>query len=369
MEVHGVPGLSITVIDDYGLAWSGAFGVLEAGQDELVTQDTLFQTASIGKSVTAMTALHQVRIGTLDLDEDVSKYLVGWNIPENDHIETGPVTTRGLLSHTAGVNVPGFLGYVPGSALPTLRQTLDGRQPANNEPIRVVAAPGTHRYSGGGYQILEQVLNDATGSDFVQVVAETIFQPLGMSSSIYDPLPEAQWARAARGHRPNGQQVVGGWHVYPEHAAGPFWTTPNDFALFAIELMLAYTGGSDDVITQDQAAEMFTPVDSGYGLGLAITDDGEDRLHAVHQGENEGYTTLLVLYPERGEGVVIMTNSDNGLELAWALVDLLSAHFGWVSGVILTPAQTIAVVLAGLTVGGVAVLVWRRKRDLPADRV
>ena len=364
MEAHQVPGMSVAVIDDYEVAWSEAFGVAGATTSRAVTTDTLFQTASIGKSVTAMTTLHQVRRGVLDLDEDVSAYLTSWAIPDNEYTDENPVTVRGLLSHTAGVNGPGFVGYVPDLPLPTLRQTLDGARPANNDPIRVTNAPGTYRYSSGGYQILEQVLNDATGSEFTELVTETVFEPLGMTTSFYDPLPESNWSRVAVGHRSNGQPVVGGWHSYSEHAAGPFWTTPSDFALFGNEVMLAYTGQSEVVISQDLAVEMLTPVDSGYGLGLAITDDGGDRLHATHLGGSEGYKTLLVLYPERGQGAVIMTNSDNGVELAWDVVDLLSLHFKWVSGVILSPTQTVFTVLAGLTLLGAGALFWRRRRSI-----
>lgn len=362
METHGVPGLSIAVIEDYGLVWTGAFGVVEAGSSRDVTEQTLFQTASIGKSVTAMTALSLVQRGLIELDRDVSGYLTSWIIPENEYTDAEPVTIRRLLSHTAGINVHGFVGYVPGSPLPTLQQILEGVQPANNEAIRVDGEPGTYRYSGGGYEIVQQVLEDVSGAEFSQLVADSVFEPLGMTTSIYDPLPESEWPRVALGHRANGHPVVGGWHSYPEHGAGPFWTTPSDFALFASEVMLAYTGQSDVVIAQDLAVEMLTPIDAGYGLGLGINDDGGDRLHALHEGGNEGYKTLLVLYPDRGEGAVIMTNSDNGLELAWDLVDSLSLHYKWVSGLILTPAETIVVVVIGVALVGLAVLIRSRNR-------
>lgn len=361
METHVVPGLSMAIIDDYELAWTGAYGVVEAGTHRAVTGETLFQTASIGKSVTAMTALNQVRSGLIDLDHDVSDYLTSWALPESDFTDSSPVTVRTLLSHTAGVNVPGFVGYLPESDLPTLHQILDGVPPANNDPILVDAEPGTYRYSGGGYEIVQQILEDVTDVAFAELVGETIFEPLGMRSAVYDPLPESQWPDVAIGHRSDERPVQGGWHSYPEHGAGPFWTTASDFALFANEVMLAYTGRSDTVITQDLAVEMLTPVDAGYALGLGVTDDGANRLHAIHEGGNEGYETLLVLYPERGEGVVFMTNSDNGLDLAWDLVDSLSLHFKWVRGVILSPWETVAVVAIGLALFGLAVGIWRRR--------
>jgi len=106
-----VPGLSLAVIDDYEIACTASYGRLEVGSKEPVTDGTLFQTASIGKPVTALAALHQVGLGSIDLDEDVTSYLTSWALPENDYTRSQPVTLRRLLSHTAGTTVSGFLGY------------------------------------------------------------------------------------------------------------------------------------------------------------------------------------------------------------------------------------------------------------------
>jgi len=83
MEYYKVPGVSIAVINDYKIEWARGYGVLEAGGDQPVTQDTLFQSASIGKPVTASAALHFVEQGLLDLDENVNDKLVSWKVPEN----------------------------------------------------------------------------------------------------------------------------------------------------------------------------------------------------------------------------------------------------------------------------------------------
>ena len=81
--------------------------------------------------------------------------------------DSRPVTLRGLLSMTAGIGVPGYLGYAPGAPLPNLTQTLDGVPPANSPPVRVEAVPGRrYAYSGGGFEIVQAIIQDAT--DFAQ---------------------------------------------------------------------------------------------------------------------------------------------------------------------------------------------------------
>jgi CubicO group peptidase (beta-lactamase class C family) len=360
-----VPGLSLAVIDDYEIAWTASYGRLEVGSDEPVTDETLFQTASIGKSVTALAALHQVALGSIDLDQDATSYLTSWALPENDYTRSQPVTLRRLLSHTAGTTVSGFLGYERGAVLPTLRQILDGAPPANSPPVLVDVEPGSiWRYSGGGYLVVQQVLEDVTGEDFAHLVTTTVFDPLLMTESLFDPLPESRWTQTASGHRPDGTRLPSHWHTYPEMGAGPFWSTPTDMARFGIEVMLAYSGRSDRIITESLGREMFTPVANDYGLGFALGDDGGDRLYALHRGANEGYRSEIVLYPKRGEGVVIMTNSDGGDPLADELVASLSSELGWYSGVTLRGGE-IALLAAALVILSASwVVFWARRRHL-----
>ena len=143
MAHYHVPGVSIAVINDNRIEWAKGYGVLEAGTDAPVTPDTLFQTGSIGKPVVAVAALHLVEQGLIDLDADVNRYLVSWQVPENAFTAQEKVTLRRLLSHSAGMPHHDVRGYAQGEAVPTLQQMLDGAPPANSAPIRVSYVPGT----------------------------------------------------------------------------------------------------------------------------------------------------------------------------------------------------------------------------------
>jgi CubicO group peptidase (beta-lactamase class C family) len=152
MEHHYVPGVSIAVINDYELDWAKGYGVLDSEGSQPVTPETLFPPASIGKTLTAVAAMHYVELGILDLDQNVNELLTSWKIPENEFTTHEDVTLRRLLSDTAGVSQSGFKGYLQGEEIPTLTQLLDGEPPAKNQPIRVDMVPETQwRYSGGGY--------------------------------------------------------------------------------------------------------------------------------------------------------------------------------------------------------------------------
>jgi CubicO group peptidase (beta-lactamase class C family) len=277
--------------------------------------------------------LHFVEQGLIELDGDVNQWLVSWQVPENEFTVVEKVTLRRLLSHSAGVTVHGFRGYAQGEPVPNLRQILDGEWPANSPAIRVVAVPGSQwRYSGGGYMIVQQLLEDVTGQPFAEIMREVVLEPWGMTASTFEsPLPSELHALAARGHQGDGQVIPGGWHTYPEMGAGGSpWSTPTDMAHFVIGVMRAYTGRSDEVLSQDMAIEMLSPQMDGYGLGPALDDDGGDLFYFFHNGANEGYRTVLVAYPKRGQGVVIMTNGDQG-DLLWReILNSVSVEYGWV---------------------------------------
>lgn len=367
MAHYNVPGVSIAVINDYQVEWAKGYGVLEAGKSEPVTPDTLFQVASIGKVVVAVAALHYVDKGALDLDSDVNQSLVSWQVPDNEFTAEEKVTLRRLLSHSAGVTVEWFRGYALGEEVPNLQQILDGEWPANSAPIRVDIVPGTQlRYSGGGYMIVQQLLEDVVGEPFPDIMRNSVLEPWGMTASTLEsPLPEELEAIAASGHRVDGSVIPGGWHTYPEVAAAGMWSTPSDMARFAIGVMQAYVGQSDGVLSQAMAIQMLTPQIETRGLGPNVLDEGGDLFYFMHPGANDGYESVLVAYPERGQGVVILTNVDEG-ELLWReILNSVSAEYGWVRNYTYLYVSATAVIVVALVLVGILVLRKRRTRDKP----
>ena len=272
MAHYNVPGVSIAVINNGRIEWARGYGVLEAGGDEPVTTETMFQAASISKPVAAVGALSLVESGALTLDADVNDYLTSWKVPQSEFTVEQPLTLAHLLSHSGGVTVHGFRGYAHDEQVPTLTQLLDGQAPANSDPIRVDTKPGDlWRYSGGGFCIVQQMMIDASGKPFPELMQEFVLGALGMEHSTYEqPLPERLSASAARGHRPDGQLVPGRWHTYPEMAAAGLWTTPSDLARFAIDVINTFEGKSAAVLSRDRVIEMLTVQHGNYGLGLSI---------------------------------------------------------------------------------------------------
>ena len=238
MEYFNTPGVSIAVIDDFKVDWIQGFGVCDVSSNQPVTGETLFQAGSISKAIFAVAVMRLVQDGVLDLDVDVNQYLTSWQVPGNDQWQA-KVTMRDLLSHTAGMNVHGFPGYLPSEAVPSVPQILNGQPPANSPRVEVNILPGTQfRYSGGGYVVAQQVVVDLLGKPFAQVMDELVFRTLRLTHSTYAQPLDERWApNRATAHASKSMPVAGGAHIYPELAAAGLWSTAGDLAQVGVELL------------------------------------------------------------------------------------------------------------------------------------
>ncbi|MGZ8371589.1 MAG: serine hydrolase domain-containing protein [Rhodoplanes sp.] len=317
-----IPSVSVALIGT--LDWARVFG-------RGATADTLYQAASLSKLVTAVAALRLVEQGRLALDRDVNEQLTGWRLPDSPLTRGHPVTLRGLLNMTAGIGVPGYVGYAPEQPLPDLVQILDGAPPANSPPVRVESVPGArYAYSGGGYEIVQALIETVTGRSFEAAMQKLVLQPLGMSHSMFvQPLPPALVGRAAEGHDASGAPLPGGWRVVPELAAGGLWSTPTDLAKLLIAIARAFRGERPAFLGQATARAMLTRQSVGpYGLGGAVDGAGSD-LVLMKRGQNVGYQSYMLIFPVTGQGMVVMTGSDSGTTLATALIRRAASAYRW----------------------------------------
>ena len=330
MAHYHVPGLSLAVIQGGQIAWSEGYGTAESGLDTPITPNTLFQAASISKPVTALAVLSLVQNGRLNLDQDVNDYLHSWHLPDNQFAQERKVTLRHLLSHTAGISASGFPGYPSGEPVPTLHQILEGIPPANTPAIRVGAEPGMQwSYSGGGYTVVQQLLEDVTGEPFPQIIKALVLDPLEMhGSSFIQPLPAEKYQLAAVGHDEYDQPIPGKWHVYPELAAAGLWTTPSDLARFAIGIQRAFSGVADSFLSVDYAHSMLTAGLGSFGLGFLVKETSHGLLFS-HSGGNRGFRCFLVANALTGQGLVVMTNASQGSDLYMEVVRAVARVYGW----------------------------------------
>ncbi|MGE7110333.1 serine hydrolase [Lysinibacillus sp. NPDC047702] len=330
LNATNTPGVSIAVINNYEIEWACGFGVKECGKPEPVTTDTLFQAASVSKPIFATVVMKLIQDGKLDLDEDVNNYLTSWKVPANGAWQPA-ITLRQLLSHTAGLTVDGFPGYLRNVDAPSVLQILDGESSSATPAVRVNIMPGTQfRYSGGGTTVAQQAVSDYLDKSFPDIMHELLLGPLQMDRSTYEqPLPEKWHDSAATAHPWKSQPVQGKWYVYPEMAAAGLWTTPSDLARVGLELQLALKNKSGQLFSADIVKQMLThQVENDMGIGFFLEGD-EENTRFSHGGWNEGFVSQMMMYKNHGMGAVIMLNSNEGDDILREIERAIAREYNW----------------------------------------
>ncbi len=250
-----------------------------------VNVHTKFQAASLSKTLTALISLKLVEQKLLKLIE-----------------------IKELLSHSAGISVPGFGGYEHNQKIPNLSQILEGISPANSPKIFQKYKSGRYRYSGGGFMILQKMIEDAIGKPFPIVVNELVFKTLGMKQSTFELI-----------------KINKNDHLYPESAAAGLWTTPTDFTKLLIEIGSALKG-KGKVLSKKSAQVMLTKYLPSVGLGTFVHKT-KNRIQFTHNGANFGYRARYIFFSD-GNGVVVMTKS-NDFKFIDRAVRAIGKEYGW----------------------------------------
>jgi CubicO group peptidase (beta-lactamase class C family) len=313
LTAASVPGISMALIRDGKTYWLHAFGVRDAKTGQAVTEDTIFEAASLSKPVVAYGALKLVDQGKLDLDAPLSKYLPKPYIEGDARLDK--ITARIVLSHRTGF--PNWRG--------------DGK------PLTIHFTPGERfSYSGEGFVYLATAIEQITGKPLNDYMTEAVFTPLGMKSSSYVWRPDYD-GRTASPHNGAGQP---GDKFKPKdsNAAASLHTTAGDYALF-VEALLNGTGLSRKTLkemeqpqiavnpectncTEREPKQLSTAVFWGLGIGIQKTKDGESLWH---WGDNGRFKCFVLAYLQQKTGVVFFMNGENGLSI---ISDLLRISLG-----------------------------------------
>ncbi len=330
MPFYKVPGVGLAVMDRNGLEWARGYGVRDTHSREPVTADTMFQAGDLSQPVAAVAALELVDKNLLDLGGDIGTLLRRPLPPAAGPAPENKVTLRKILIHADGLSPVDLPGYPQGCQIPVLTALLYGREspaPGLGETSAVPALDICT--SDAGFAVLQTLLEETTAKTFPALANEMVFGPFGMKHSTFDaPLAESMKLNAASGHGRDGRPIEGKWFSYPAAAARGLWTTPADLVAFAVSVLQAATGKDGKVLSAGLARAMLTPQAGNRGLGFTIDGAGTDvRFHL--EGRTRGYTCSFVAYPYKGQGVVVMTNSDNGFLVADEILRAVSGAYEW----------------------------------------
>ncbi len=301
MEREGVPGLQIAVVRDGKVALFKPFGVANAETRDVVTNDTVFEAASLSKPVFAYLVIKFAEEGVIDLDAPL--HTIEKPPAEGPAELVEAINAKMILSHTTG--------------FPNWHYS--------NKPLTLGRSQGTQfSYSGMAYCYLQKVIEKLTGTTLDVLLQERVFTPFGMTSASMVAREDYE-KRQAYGHGKNGKPAR--FPIRTANAASSLVCTAEDYARFATAL-LKPPPADKTYLKPDSIQQMLTPrvvaapnVQWGLGVGLETPDPAP--LNFFQWGNNNDSNTSFVNgCPATGNGVVIMTNSGTGLRVCRELIPL-----------------------------------------------
>jgi CubicO group peptidase (beta-lactamase class C family) len=318
LATNHVPGTVISYIKDGEVVWTKAFGLANVKTGAPMQPDMVFNHGSDGKILTAWGIMRLVEEGKVDLDAPANRYLKRWRIHSTKFDPNG-VTIRRLLSHTAGMTVRGFSDYPQWERLPSLVQMVEGLN-QNDGPVFIKWRPGsTNVYSGGGFVILQMVIEDVTGEPFAKFIHREIAEPLGLTSLEWTWTPPLE-KRAPVPYDERQKKV--GYRQLASQAVGSEICTVSDFAQFVAAAVAGSHGEPPGrgVLKPETVATMLEiqPNAKDHGLAYGVVFfDGEKFIE--HSGFNPGWRAAFGLSINRRDGFVVANNSSRGDSLNGAI--------------------------------------------------
>jgi CubicO group peptidase (beta-lactamase class C family) len=319
MRAARVPGLAIAVFNGNKAVYQKTFGYKRLDTKEPLRATTNIYGASLSKAVFAVLVMKLAEENVIDLDKPLQVYL---DKPIYEHV---PLTKwhdnyRDLKGDTLHQQITARMCLAHTSGFPNWRWF------EKDEKLRVKFAPGSrYSYSGEGLVYLQVVLEKMLGKPLEEMMREKVFAPLGMRASSYrwQPAFEKDYSF---GHRATGALYEKDKDNEPR-GASTLETTLEDYSRF-VEGVLRH-----QVLKPATTRQMFAPqvrirsvqqfgplserdstlndaigLSYGLGWGLLTSPFGTG---AFKEGHGDGFQHYSILFPERGTGVVIMSNSDN----------------------------------------------------------
>ena len=327
VELQRFPGLAIGVVTDGEVIYAQGFGEATRGAGTPITTQSIFHMASLSKPFTATAIMQLVEAGKLELDAPVVKYLPYFRLAEEESLT---ITLRQILTHTSGF--PDVEDYEWDK--PQHDEGAAERYVRGNVTESLVFEPGAgQQYSNMAFDTLGDVIGKASGSSFESYMSTHVLGPLGMTSSsfIHAETPEE--------HRTQGHSI---WFtetiepspcpVYPYNRRHAPSSTLNSSVDDMCRWMLANLArgelDGERILAEESYAEMWSRDDETPGVGLSwFLEDLAGRPSVMHSGGDTGFTSLLILLPEDGLGVVLMSNTD-GARLGRVAAAALQAALG-----------------------------------------
>ena len=317
-EKAGVPSMSAAIAFDGSLQWAAATGFANIENNEYATVRSRYRTGSVAKPLTAVALLRLVDAGKIELDKPISNYLTG--LP----VALQPLTANQLGSHRAGVRhysrIPQWwMGWHENYSTHEYPNVADGLAMFVDDDLRFEPGAG-FQYSTFGYSLLARAMEGASGKSFTALLDESVFRPSGMMDTAVDtamPMTgRVAFYEAGNGRYTPSYPINSSYKI----AGGGLVSTPSDLVRVGTALL------GDDFVSAKAKKSLWTPLalangsmnPENYAIGwridtsLRVLSEKLPTQILHHGGTQQGAAAFLMLLPEHGISIAVMSNSGTG---------------------------------------------------------
>lgn len=305
MNQYNIPGLSIGIIRNDSIIYNKGFGVRSIKSNSLVTENTIFHTASLSKLFTALAAMKLIEQNAITIDDKLVEILP--ELSYNDK-RVEKITIKNLLNHTSG--------------LPDIRNYhWDNNNHSDNSlkkyilglDLELDSEPSSeYHYSNLAYDVLGYVIEKISGSTFDEFLKENILNKSGMYNSDfrYFKIPDSlkTFPHSKRWISSNIYERK----TYPytrEHAPS---STLNSSSKDLSKWMIYFLQTLDDSDLNNKNLTMIEPTfisNPHIGLGFQLSNINSTKTIG-HYGGDKGFRSYLIMIPEEKIGLVVLANCD-----------------------------------------------------------
>jgi len=321
MALERLPAFSIALVDNQKIVWARGFGYADPERKIPATAETVYRVGSVSKLFTDIAVMQLVERGKLDLDAPITRYLPDFHPRDPFGV---PITLRALMTHHSGLVREPPVGNYFDSSSPSLAATVESLNRTT-----LVYRPSTHtKYSNAGVAVVGYVLQRETGRPFASYVQRAVLDPMGLTSSSFEPTPQVQ-ARLAKGQMwtYDGLAIPTPTFALGMASAGSLYSTVLDLGRF-LEVLFASGRGPGGQILPGQTLEaMWKPqfasagAKSGFGLGFYVSQLDGHRM-VGHSGGIYGFATQVSSLSDEKLGVVAVTTVDGANAVTEHVADL-----------------------------------------------
>lgn len=316
LQDFSIPGAAVAIIENGKIVLQKGYGFADLEKEVKINLQTGFNVGSISKTVAAWGVMKLVNEGKIDLDCPVEKYLNRWHLPESE-FDSDKVTVRRLLSHTAGLSLPSVSAGLSYKNLPSIDEWLRGENEGLG-PLKIILEPGGKwEYSGGGYGLLQLIIEEVSMQKFEDFMQVQIINPLGMNNSSFK-IDSKIRARSATPYDRFGKPID--FELFTVQSAAGFHTTLEDFIRFAFASLPNHNEHQkyNTVLPLSAVQQMIDPAPNTtiggwkYGLGYQTVHLDDSRVFIGHSGSNIGWQASFRIDAKSQTGFIVLTNGGAG---------------------------------------------------------